>query len=54
MVNILSAVPSLAQINGFEVQDTEEALMMFLEQDPVITITVARMFGVCSSASHCV
>ena len=40
------------QINGFEVQDTEEALMMFLEQDPVITVTVARTRGVSKSASH--
>jgi membrane-associated protease RseP (regulator of RpoE activity) len=32
----------IVKINGFEVHDTEEALMMFLEQDPSITITVAR------------
>ena len=38
--------PCVLQINGFDVQDTEEALMMFLEQDPVITITVARACGV--------
>ena len=31
-----------AQVNGFEVYDTEEAILYFLEQDPEIVLSVAR------------
>lgn len=30
------------QVNGFEVHDPEEAILLFLEQDQDITLTVAR------------
>lgn len=30
------------QVNGFEVHDPEEAVLLFLEQDQDITLTVAR------------
>jgi len=29
-------------VNGFEVYDTEEAILYFLEQDPEIVLSVAR------------
>ena len=29
-------------MNGFEVYDTEEAILYFLEQDPEIVLSVAR------------
>ena len=31
------------QVNGFEVHDTEEAILCFLEQDPEIVLSVARL-----------
>lgn len=34
--------PFLTQVNGFEVYDTEEAILYFLEQDPEIVLSVAR------------
>lgn len=50
------------QVNGFEVYDPEEAILLFLEQDQDITLTVARKIkvsilpfscfkGVCSFAN---
>ena len=36
----------LLQVNGFEVYDPEEAVLMFLEQDQDITLTVARKLKV--------
>ncbi len=32
----------IVQVNGFEVHDPEEAILLFLEQDQDITLTVAR------------
>ena len=34
-------------MNGFEVHDPEEAILLFLEQDQDITLTVARPLKVC-------
>ena len=34
------------QVNGFEVYDPEEAVLLFLEQDQDITLTVARKIKV--------
>ena len=34
--------PPLSQVNGFEVYDPEEAILLFLEQDQDITLTIAR------------
>lgn len=34
------------QVNGFEVYDAEEAILLFLEQDQDITLTVARKIKV--------
>ena len=43
----LSISPHLfPQVNGFEVYDPEEAVLMFLEQDQDITLTVARKIKV--------
>ena len=38
---------SVMQVNGFEVHDPEEAVLLFLEQDQDITLTVARQLKVC-------
>lgn len=37
-----SSLPVMLQVNGFEVHDPEEAILLFLEQDQDITLTVAR------------
>ena len=34
------------QVNGFEVYDPEEAVLLFLEQDQDISLTVARKMKV--------
>ena len=34
------------QVNGFEVYDPEEAILLFLEQDQDISLTVARKIKV--------
>ncbi len=41
------------QVNGFEVHDPEEAILLFLEQDQDITLTVARKIKVCSWIKCC-
>ena len=36
----------MSQVNGFEVHDPEEAILLFLEQDQDITLSVARLLKV--------
>lgn len=40
------------QVNGFEVHDPEEAVLLFLEQDQDITLTVARPVKVCVDSTR--
>ena len=42
----LSSFLMCPQVNGFEVYDPEEAVLLFLEQDQDITLTVARKIKV--------
>ena len=42
----LSSLSLSPQVNGFEVYDPEEAVLLFLEQDQDITLTVARKIKV--------
>jgi hypothetical protein len=44
----LSLLIFVPQVNGFEVYDPEEAVLLFLEQDQDITLTVARKIKVSS------
>ena len=40
--------PPPLQVNGFQVYDPEEAILLFLEQDQDITLSVARKIKVCT------
>ena len=42
MVLQIIVIKYFLQVNGFEVHDPEEAILLFLEQDQDITLTVAR------------
>jgi hypothetical protein len=42
------------QVNGFEVYDPEEAVLLFLEQDQDISLTVARKLKVIHREKCCV
>ena len=50
MTSLLLPPPSLSlsvfQVNGFRVFDPEEAILLFLEQDQDITLSVARKIKV--------
>ena len=42
IINKITSEIFLLKVNGFEVYDTEEAILYFLEQDPEIVLSVAR------------
>lgn len=48
----LSHLSLFSQVNGFEVYDPEEAVLLFLEQDQDISLTVARKVKVCQLSNY--